>query len=77
MMDKSNFGIIAKKIEIDTSKRVSHVQIVIETNDCGAAADSDSATPTVYFTDVMFQGGTVATTWVGHVSEIRWSFDNG
>ena len=30
----------------------------------------------IYVTDIMLQGGSVATTWVGHPSEIRWSFDN-
>lgn len=33
-------------------------------------------TGTVHVTDIMLQGGSVATTWVGHPSEIRWSFDN-
>lgn len=51
------------------------MQVVIETKDCGKAADS-TETPSVYFTDIMLQGGTIATSWVGHVSEIRWSFDN-
>ena len=75
MVDKSSFELIAKRIELDTSKKVSFMQVVIETNNCGAASDSTEA-PAVYFTDIMLQGGTVATSWVGHVSEIRWSFDN-
>lgn len=29
----------------------------------------------IYLTDVMLQGGTVATMWTGHPSEIKWSFD--
>lgn len=29
----------------------------------------------VYFTDVMLQAGSVATGWVGHVSEIQWTQD--
>ena len=29
----------------------------------------------VYFTDVMFQAGSIATGWVGHVSEIQWTLD--
>ncbi len=28
-------------------------------------------------TDIMLQGGTSYTNWIGHPSEIRWSFDNG
>jgi hypothetical protein len=35
------------------------------------------AVGTVKITDIMLQGGSMATTWVGHPSEIRWSFDNG
>ncbi|WP_245543923.1 hypothetical protein [Mahella australiensis] len=35
------------------------------------------AAGTVKITDIMLQGGSMATTWVGHPSEIRWSFDNG
>lgn len=31
----------------------------------------------VYVTDIMLQGGSIATTWVGHPSEIKWSFDIG
>ena len=30
---------------------------------------------TVRFTDVMLQGGSVATAWVSHVSEQRYTFD--
>ena len=29
----------------------------------------------VYFTDVMLQAGVVATGWVGHVCEIKWTLD--
>lgn len=29
----------------------------------------------IYLTDVMLQGGTIATMWTGHPSEIKWSFD--
>jgi len=29
----------------------------------------------VYFTDLLLQGGSVATGWVGHVSEIQWTLD--
>ena len=32
-------------------------------------------TGTVRFTDVMLQGGSVATAWVSHVSEQRCTFD--
>lgn len=29
----------------------------------------------VYVTDLMLQGGSIATVWTGHASEIQWSFD--
>ncbi|ABZ85481.1 hypothetical protein HM1_2972 [Heliomicrobium modesticaldum Ice1] len=32
-------------------------------------------TGAVYFTDLMLQAGSVATGWVGHVSEIQWTLD--
>ncbi|GMA49312.1 hypothetical protein GCM10025857_06690 [Alicyclobacillus contaminans] len=35
-----------------------------------------NCTGDIWVTDIMFQGGSVATTWVGHPAEIRWSFDN-
>ena len=30
---------------------------------------------TVYFTDLFLQGGSIATGWTGHVSEIKWTLD--
>jgi len=35
----------------------------------------EDAEVTIYLTDIMLQGGTVATMWTGHPSEIKWSFD--
>ena len=32
-------------------------------------------TGTARFTDIMLQGGSVATAWVSHVSEQRYTFD--
>lgn len=29
----------------------------------------------IYFTDMLLQGGTIATGWIGHVSEIQWTLD--
>ena len=29
----------------------------------------------VWITDLMLQAGSVATGWVGHVCEIKWTFD--
>lgn len=48
--------------------RVQKISIKLTARDC---------TGTVKATDIMLQGGSIATTWVGHPSEIRWSFDNG
>jgi len=75
MIDASSFQIIHKTINVDTSRRVDYIQVQLVANDAGKAPDSQVENPAVYFTDIMLQGGTVATSWVGHVSEIRWSFD--
>jgi len=77
-VSQSSFRTIAETFRLDHSKKVSYMQVVIEANDCGESPDASeySPKPAVYFTDIMLQGGTVATSWVGHVSEIRWSFDN-
>jgi hypothetical protein len=32
-------------------------------------------TGTLYITDMLLQGGSIATGWVGHVSEIQWTQD--
>jgi hypothetical protein len=32
-------------------------------------------TGTVFITDMMIQGGSVSTGWVGHTSEIQWTMD--
>ncbi|HBD85886.1 MAG TPA: hypothetical protein DC001_00495 [Clostridiales bacterium] len=29
----------------------------------------------VYFTDLMLQAGSMATGWIGHVCEIKWTLD--
>lgn len=76
MIDQSAFQVISKRIEIDSSRKIDYVQVSLVANDSGQTAGStNTETPTVYFTDIMFQGGSVTTSWVGHVSEIRWSFD--
>lgn len=51
----------------DTSKGIESITVEVIAQDF---------TGTVHVTDIMLQGGSVATTWVGHPSEIRWSFDN-
>jgi hypothetical protein len=32
-------------------------------------------TGTITITDMLLQGGSIATGWVGHVSEIKWTED--
>lgn len=48
-----------------TNVKMLTVQLVVQ--DC---------TGSVKATDTMFQGGEVATDWVAHPSELRWSFDS-
>lgn len=67
MAVNSSYELINMKVETDSSRKVDHIDVELIMKD---------ASGVVAFTDVMFQSGTVATTWVGHVSEIRWSFDN-
>lgn len=67
-IDKSGFQAIALKIPVSGDQVDS---IVIE-----LAAENVEIEGALYVTDIMLQGGTVATSHVGHVSEIRWSFEN-
>lgn len=67
MAVNSSYELINMKVETDSSRKVDHIDVELIMKD---------ASGVVAFTDVMLQSGTVATTWVGHVSEIRWSFDN-
>lgn len=60
------FQLIYDLIEIDSSKTVSEIEISLEINDC---------TGTAKITDVMLQGGSIATEWTGHPSELRWQHD--
>lgn len=55
-----------KTFQTQGGKKVSTITVRIEIQDC---------TGTVKVTDLMLQGGSIATLWVGHPSEIRWSFD--
>lgn len=66
-VNSSSFSVFSKKIETDYGRKVDFIDVVLEVKDYEGI---------VHFTDIMFQGGSVATSWVGHVSEIRWSFDN-
>lgn len=76
MIGGASFQVIQKKIETDYSRKVDYIQVSLVADDVGQRVDPDNyEAPAIYFTDIMFQGGSVATSWVGHVSEIRWSFD--
>ena len=46
--------------------RVTKITIRVCVTDC---------TGTVYITDMLLQGGSIATGWVGPVSEIQWTED--
>lgn len=51
---------------IPTMKTVSKVAVRLCMEDAAGA---------VNMTDIMFQGGWLATIWSGHTSEIRFSFE--
>lgn len=61
------FALKSLVIAADSNKKVDYIDVVLEMSDYDGTA---------YLTDVMFQGGAIPTSWVGHVSEIRWCFDN-
>lgn len=67
-VDKSSFEAIMINIPIQASQ-VESIKVEI-------VADNVKTEGAVYITDVMLQGGSVATSHIGHVSEIRWSFEN-
>ena len=53
-------------IETAPGKKVAEIEVRFVVGD---------AVGTVRITDIMLQGGRVATVWTGHPSEIKWSFD--
>lgn len=68
-LDKSSFSAIALKVPISSMEKID--SIVVE-----VMADNVQIEGALYITDIMLQGGTVATSHVGQVAEIRWSFEN-
>lgn len=60
------FNQVAHDISPKSSKKVKSIMLRLFISDC---------TGTVYFTDIFVQAGKVATGWVGHVSEIKWTMD--
>lgn len=63
----TTFTRIAQKIGPEsTFGKLKSITVRICINNC---------TGILYVTDIFLQGGSVATGWVGHPSEIRWSLD--
>lgn len=61
-----SFTHIARNASPGGPGRVRSIKVRLFIHDCGGM---------VYFTDVMLQGGSIATGWIGHVSEIVWTMD--
>lgn len=51
---------------ISPNNKIKSLTIRLFVSDCTGA---------VYFTDLFLQGGSIATGWTGHVSEIKWTLD--
>jgi hypothetical protein len=60
------FQQIARDASPKETGRVRSITIRLCVTDCSGK---------VYVTDLMLQGGSVATGWVGHVCEIQWTMD--
>lgn len=56
----------AKIMPKNYGERIKSVTIRLSVTDC---------TGIFYVTDIFLQAGTVATGWVGHPTEIRWTLD--
>lgn len=69
-IEKTNFSALALKIPISSGSKIESIVVEI-------VADNVQITEgSLYITDIMLQGGTVATSHIGQVAEIRWSFEN-
>lgn len=62
----SFFKTFQKHFVPDRSQNVKKIVLRIVVSD---------VTGKVHVTDMMLQGGSIATVWTGHASEIQWSFD--
>lgn len=60
------FNHSAQTISPSGGKRINKITVRVCVTDC---------TGEVYITDIMLQGGSIATGWLGHVSEIQWTQD--
>lgn len=70
-IEKSSFSPIALQIPIDSSAKIDSIRIEIVAENVEIQAGT-----ALYITDIMLQGGTVATSHALTASEIRWSFEN-
>lgn len=70
-IEKSSFQAIALQIPIDSSAKLDSIRIEIVADNVLIEAGT-----ALYITDVMLQGGTVATSHITTASEMRWSFEN-
>jgi len=61
-----NFTQFQERVKVDSSKKVSEIEISLEVSDSKAK---------VNITDIMLQGGPLSTIWVAHPSEMRWQHD--
>ena len=56
--------LIKQPIIFHLVKRIKSLTIRLFVSDCTGA---------VYFTDLFYKGGSIATGWADHVSEIKWT----
>ena len=56
----------AKDVSPRGYERLKSITVRVCVTDC---------TGEFYITDMLLQGGSIATGWVGHVSEIQWTLD--
>jgi hypothetical protein len=62
----TGFQIVARDASPKGYGQIDSITVRLVVRDC---------TGEVYFTDIQLQAGSVATGWVGHVSEIQWTED--
>ncbi len=66
MIDLAVFQQIARDATPKGDETLRSITIRLVVSNC---------TGEVYFTDLMLQAGSIATGWVGHVCEIKWTND--
>lgn len=68
-LEKGSFQAIALQIPISSDGKLDSIRIEL------VAENVDITGGSLYITDIMLQGGTVATSAVTTASEMRWSFE--